>query len=113
MVSDQESWESRHLGIGRHHVVGVEGGTPGEGVLDDLAGTHEAVMVAVGAYERPGRRSVLTRASAEPSRGRHVRVRASLRAPYRQSPSVGSPRTHSAVSAFGAALSESASQAVP
>src|SRR5262249_19288517 len=70
-------------------------------------------MVAVGAYQRPGRPSVLTRASAEPSPGRHVSVRASLRAPYRQSPSGGSPRTRSAVSALGAALSESGSQAAP
>src|SRR5262249_61778066 len=70
-------------------------------------------MVAVGAYERPGRPSVLTRASVEQSEGRHVLVRASLRAPSRQSPSGGSPRTHSAVSALGAALSESGSQAVP
>ena len=62
---------------------------PGEGVLDDLAGTHEAVMVAVGAYQRPSRRSLLTRASAEPSPGRHARVRASLRAPSRQSHQAG------------------------
>src|SRR5262245_9216584 len=55
------------------------------------------------------RYSVLTSASAEPSPGRHVSVRASLRAPSRQSPSGGYPRTHSAVSALGAALSESGS----
>src|SRR5215468_1054904 len=45
------------IGSKRREVVGVEVGR-GEGVLDDLAGTHEAVMVAVGAYERPGRGSV-------------------------------------------------------
>src|SRR5262249_3625611 len=107
---------SRHKGMRASskwpEVVAVEGGTR-RGRPRRPRWTHEAVMVAAGADQRPGRRSVLTRASAEPSPGRHVRVRAFLRGPSRQSPSGGSPRTHSAVSALGAAPSESGSQAVP